>query len=359
MAVPLWIKLAASELVRYKLVTGASLHPRYLAVRYKSGLTDKYYFKGRPPNLSFKVDESDMQIGSEIPIERTYEMDPLDKDEQIGCAHHLSMDKKYFLAGSLIDGRLAIHRFITILLRSRPALEQYPQRKVKQWVESLREFNYSRMISSDAFNFYRQMSYKVPWRQVLWQFFPPSISYRPRSMAVILSKAVDKRVPLDTTTINKMLLSMARGRTLNPLAYCAILDRLGTQDGVIDLHPERGYKAIACGLLGIHYIYRECDEMTRALDRRIIDILGLSCEPLSDQKADILLSDAHFERFDISETGPHLSNVNTMVAYAPRRYRLELTARHKPSRVIKVLCRYKQGRKFKETAEDPDFLLLW
>lgn len=361
MAVPFWIKLAASELVRYKLVSSASIHSTHLVVHYKSGLRDKYYFAGKPSQstLSFKIEEADLKIGNSIPIQRTYEIDPLDESEQTGCAHHLHMDKKYFRAGSFIDGRLAIHRFVALLLRSQPALDQYPERDVRKWADSLRKFNYSRMITKDAFNFYRQMSAHVPWRQVLWQFFPPSLSYRPWKVANILNDAIDGLPALNTTMVNKRLLRDVAGSILNPLAYCAILDRLKVRKAVIDLHPERGYKAIACGLLGIHYIYKECKEMVRARERKIREVLGLTCELLNGQKADIILSDAHFERFDIEGTTPYLHHVNSMVAYAPRADRLELTAKYKPARVVKVLCRYKQGRQFKETAEDPDFLLIW
>jgi hypothetical protein len=99
--------------------------------------------------------------------------------------------------------------------------------------------------------------------------------------------------------------------------------------------------------------------MNMALDRRITDVLGLTCEPLGNQKADILLSDGNFERFDIEDATTYLDRVNTMVAYAPRADRLRLTAKYKPTKVVKVLCRYKQGHHFKRTAEDPDFILIW
>ena len=363
MPVPFWIKLAASELLRYKLVSRARLHQHYLIVRYKSGLTDKYYFKGAPLNtwpLSFRVREPDLKIGPEIPIQKAYELDPLNPAEQAGCAHHFYLDKKALLAGSFIDRRLAIHRFVAKLARAHLTLDQYPDRKVREWVADLREFNYSTMITSDAFNFYRQLSVRVPWRQVLWQFFPPVLDHRPVRMATVLAQGLERPAqPLDTATVIRGLLRWTGGRILNPLAHCAVLDRLGTPEAVIDLHPEKGYKAIACGLLGIHYIYRPCDAMDLALDRGITEVLGLSCEPLADQRADLLLSDGNFERFDIGGTTPYLDRVNTMVAYVPRADRLRLMAKHEPTRVVKVLCRYVQGRRFKQRAEDPDFMFIW
>lgn len=361
MVAPFWIKLAASELVRQKLVVDARLHSSYLAVSYKSGLTDKYYFSGKPPSsrLSFKVEEDQMKIGCAIPIERTYETDLLDKSEQIGCAHHLHIDKKHLQAGSLLDARLALHRFIAILSRSKPELDQYPVRDVRRWIGILRKFNYSRMITADAFNFYRQISLRVPWRQVLWQFFPPRLNYKPKEMMIILMNAVGGVPAVNTTTLNRILLRRAAGHILNPLTYCAILERLGGRAGVIDLHPERGYKAIACGLLGLPYFYRQCEEIQVARDREIKEILGLNCEPLTGQKADLLLSDAHFEQFDIDQADSYLGRVHTMVAYVPRADRLRLMAKYKPTQVVKVLCRYRQGRQFKETAEQPDFLFLW
>ena len=360
MAAPFWIKLAASELVRHKLISYVRTYPRYLAVHYKSGVTDKYYFKGKLPLGSFKVEESDLRIGSEIPIERTYELNPLNSVEQVGCAHHFSINKKYLRAGTFIDRRMAIHRFVAKFNRSQLSLDRYPDRSVGKWIDELREFNYSTMISSDAFNFYKLLGYKVPWRQVLWQFFPPSLNCSPRRATTLLTDGLSRRPScLDTTVIIRGVLREASGRTLNPLAYCAILERFGARKAVIDLHPEKGYKAIACGLLGIPYIYRACDEMDLALDRRISEVLGLICEPLSGQQADVLLSDNHFERFDIKGATPYLDRVNTMVAYVPRADRLRLMVEYKPTKIVKVLCRYVQGRRFKRIVEDPDFVFIW
>jgi len=359
MAVPFWIKLAASELVRYKIVSTVRTHNKCLSVRYKSGIKDKYYFRTKPPIGSYRVRRRDMKMGDPIPIVKMFEVNPLNKEEIIGCSHHLSMSRKDLRAGSFLDGRVAIHKFATMLTRYEPSLDRYPENTVRRWINDLREFNLDKMISSDAFNFYKYLSPRIPWRQVLWQFFPPPLDYSPREIISILTVAQRGVVPLDTITVNKQILRKAKTNTLNPLAYCAILDKLDTRDGVIDLHPGRGYKAIACGLLGIHYIYKECPEMDRALERGITNMLDMTCEPLSNQSASVLLSDGDFERFDIDGTSNYLDRVNTMIAYAPRADRLELTAKHEPSRVVKVLCRYKQGRNFKSTAEDPDFLLVW
>jgi hypothetical protein len=349
--------------MRLKIVAKIRLYPEYLRVLYKSGVYDRYYFSGNPSCsfVSFKVTQADMHIGKEIPIHQNYELDPLNTTEQEECAHHFLIERKDATRGSLIDQRIVTHKLLTILTRLNPKLDRYPEQSIRKWIDELRGFPYRRMMYRNAYNFYRMVPFSTPWRQVLWQYYPPDLNYkRPLFLSWKLRQLFEhkKRTRISTAELNKSILRWHSKNTLNPLTYCAFIKALGAKS-IIDLHPRTGYKAIACGLLGVEYYAPRCEEFDLAIDRGIGTTLGLVHNYFVDQNADTIISDGYFNEFDIESATPYVGNAKSLVCYAPRSDRIGLTEKYKPSKVHKVMVRYRQGREFKETGEDPDFLFTW
>jgi len=297
-----------------------------------------------------------MIIGDDIPITNAYETNPLDEQEAKGCAHHLAIDMKKYRAGSFIDRRLAAHKFAAMLLRYKPDLELYPERVIREWVPKISGIDPDRMITNEAFDFYARLPTYLPWRQLLWHFFPPDLEYHPSDVLSAFERYNPAKT-LDTSMINRWLVKRAGSVVLNPITYRAILAHVCAQT-IIDLHPELGTKALACGMSGIHYIYKPCPEIEFARERGIERLLGMTMEPLDDQKADVIVSDANFKKFDITGAARHLGQARTMLAYAPRAERIELTEKYNPTKIIKVLSRFSQER-CRKFIDNPDFLLIW
>ncbi len=352
---PLWARLLASELTQQDIVAGIKLTRDKIKVRYKTGVLEVYRikpipFKHRPRN-QHEVTEKKARIEKEIKLRESFRLGPLETDER-----YLEIDRKEFEQASFMEQRLVMQRLLLHMMIMNTKPTRYPDQVIDQDIETLKNTSTSNFTINGGINFFpKSIKRDGYWRRVIEHFFVIPRTYPRYYLWYAMVSQCDKHTtPISTISILKRANWMMT-RQFNPTAYRAILEQLKVKNGIIDLHPTLGHKALACALMGIKYIAPMCPEIKQALDRNVCGYTGLDYEELDDQTADLLVSDNNFEGFDIGRTSEYLGRVSRMIAYAPGKARLELTSRHNPSGSIKIFCRAVAA----STMKNNDYLLVW
>jgi hypothetical protein len=183
-------------------------------------------------------------------------------------------------------------------------------------------------------------------------FFDVSPTFDKETIDHALTK-VSRMVKVDISTyeVRKRAAQLVgNSRAYSPVAYRAIMERLGIKDTVIDLHPDLGHKAIACAMLGIKYICPKTEAFQKAIDLGFVDELGLYHEWLDGQEAHTIISDNNFHDFKIQEALGLADKAKMLLSYASSTERLDVTNKYKPDKTYIIMrSRYRP----------PGFLMVW
>lgn len=358
--VPLWVKLLASKLAIQEIVANIRVLRDRMRVTYTTNITEIYRFQPRiyragKPRKVFFITEENSIFGDPISIYHPYEINPLDKQEQYNLEHHIKVERADVNDRTLLDQRLLANRVLQRLIDTRDRPNYYPIKSLRDDYERINKMKISKFITKDAFNFYPRISRNTSWRRIVEHYFDIDRSFSIPLYWHAINDVISKKTVQFTTDEIIKRVGWIRNKTIfNPVAYVAILKRFHATDGVIDLHPSMGHKAIACAMAGLKYIAPPCPELDNAFNRGLIQFTGLHYEPLDKQSASVLISDNNFRGFDISQTAPYLDRVKHMIAFAKGDDRSEAQAKCKPESVTKVFTTG-AGKSLRK----PNYLFFW
>lgn len=322
-------------------------------VWFKTGIKETYYLSRpvmkRRGNNSFDLTDDMTTIGDPIKIYPAYLTGPIASSDAL--KHHVAINRDDFEAGSFIDKRIVMHRFLRHVVEYTKSTTVYPMRMLYDDWDKTKNAETDRYVEGDVINFYPRGAAQAFWRHVSEYFFNSNNKVRNYLWWGISRLCEKKTTAITTEDAVKTANWVRRKKTFNPVAYAALLKQMGAKS-VIDLHPGFGHKALACAILDIEYFAPNRGNFAVALDNNICGVTSLKYSELNGQSADLLISDSNFNRFDISKTAEHSARVNRMVAYAPRSKRFELQSEHNPSSVVKVMTTPVK-------ATDPNFLFIW
>lgn len=322
--VPLWVKIAASNLVIVPEVETLKITNHILEVQYTTGITEGYRFAlggKRFPHEKAIVKE-DLIITGKARLQKSRRGHDFVANRSL-YDYHYRLRLKEATNWSFIDRRILIHRFGLIL--GQGGVHEYPPQEIAQHIERLQALGTASIP---------QWNYGY-WHKLWMYYFCPDRNVPVRKCVRIIDWKLRKKGYVDSSLILSIMMRRKHKRHVcHPAFYAGLFSKLGVER-VLDLHPQTGSKAIACALLGIEYASTPSVEMDYALNRGIIEDFGLKYEPYDkDAKYDLLISDNNFKDYQVKAAKPFAHQARRFMAFSDGHDKEELL-KHNP-KVIKL-----------------------
>jgi len=354
---PRWARFLASDLSKCDVVLDVKILPNRMRVKYITNIIETYHFNKlrqylRKPAATFYLDQSEAILRQIIPLTPVYEANPLsDEPTRIKC--HAKINKNEFQSASFIEKRVAVHSLINHVIKHLSEPYDYLHNVLEKSYNNTIKCNRNKFISKNTFNFFPSPVRDPYWRRLIEYYFICDKVANKWSLYVAARQMIRKNnCVYSTGEILRRSQWVEQHRMFNPIAYAVVLDSLSLNGSVIDLHPDRGHKAIACAMLGLTYITPKTDVIDRALQRGLLNLTGLDHHYLSTtDKASLLICDHNFKRLSISDAKEHAHLANNMLAFVHSNDRLNAVAKYNPHHSLKV--------RVKPTRQKPDYLLVW
>ncbi len=336
---PLWAKLLACDLTKQPLVTGVKLCSDHILVCYATRTRERYFWNttGRGP-LAFSVTKRDLQIKSPQLLP-TYEAAP-----GISGCRHIGIKRKHFRKLNLISQRLALHQLLLEVYQDCGS-DLYPESCIRRDLSALQNINCARFWSGGALDFFASAPHKASCWRLLEHFFPDNERLELKPLRAAIFRIARQSQPLTTEYIRRYARWFCGRRRINPFAYCAVLAQMPAGSLVLDLHPQGGHKAVACGLLGLRY--RTLDTIPLAKEREAERILNLDWSILGGEQIDLVICDGRLQSADIDAAKQYLNRSKHLLGWCVASELRELKTKINPRRVIPthtiVRCRNPTG----------------
>ncbi len=292
----LWLRVLLSKLKKLEIVEKARLTNKAIHVRYKTGISETYFHRRVTDSLycnHYIIDESNSRLKHVPTIYNQFESGPFDTKH----SKHLVIKRSEFLNSSLIAQRIAINMMAKRLHGMDFMRFDYPNHVLrKAWEEIKKERPYGFIRSNNFIN----ITHKEHIYKVLMHYFDFTTPMTARRIVRIISRLKVKGDDITTERVARLIRRIWGPQIFNPAVYANILSRLKINGPVIDMHPQRGHKALACAILGLPYCPIPENSLDEALNLGISDLTGLNVVKLSDfDMAALLISDNNFKSYEL------------------------------------------------------------
>ena len=358
--VPLWLKVLAGKLQEHAdIVEDVKLHSRGMTVHYKTKILELYFdttytqrLYHRTTDRIFKLTAENSQLEKQIPIHYRYPVDFGDLNY-----NHLIINRSDWNKASLIEQRIALHRFQ--LKQHDEGCERfgYPTDEIEKCLQHFVTSNPNRYIKNNIFNLYAGITRSWP---IVFTYFNlrPELSNvfrRPWIFLRMLNKVTNGIRNITTETFLRYACAEYGIKAYSPVGYQAIFEKLGLRKGgtLFDLQPGMGHKAIACSLIGASY-------RTRPHNKRFNDAnvygdldrhLKLDWDWYRGEKVDMLLADNDFRLVNVEYALDTYSNVaKRIVCYVKADLKDEYEKKFKPRSIIGIHATF---------AQELSYLFVW
>lgn len=316
--VPLWVKIAASNLVNVPEIATLKVTDHILEATYITGITEGYRFSigGKDYPNDHPVLKDDLIVTGKATLQKQFGGYDFAAQRSL-YDYHLRLPRRQMLQWSFIDRRIAIHRFGHIL--GQGGVHEYPPQELAKMINRIQEADVSKISTP-------RMTYAYYHR--LWMnYFCPNRNVSTRKCVRIIDRLQSRtcRKFVDSSRVLSVALRRQRRlRLCSPTYYIKLFSSLGVER-VLDLHPQTGIKAIACAVLGIEYSAPATEEMDNALNRGIVEDFGLKYEPYTTSSSyDLLIADNNFIDYQVAAAKPYAKQAKRLLAYSSGRNKQEL-----------------------------------
>jgi hypothetical protein len=358
--VKIWIRKLISDLEKQEVVRKVFLRKNHIHVRFKNYFWESYYFQGEFRNRvprSFFITREHARLSS---IPRIYSQFNDDLTYDKPCLAHIAIKQSDWAAASFLEKRLALHQFAWVINRRDWIHPEFPSKILDAELQELKSSNKNRFVRKGAFVAHpnRGGRESVGFK-IIGSFFDiPGLQEAlksPKRTMVALNSIFDSKSGINFHNLVKMI-CCAQNASENVKIYDAgvfmwILKMLKIKGTVLDLHPDNGYHAIACALVGVKYTAVPTERFQKAMDRGIIDFLGLQYEEYKGQKVDLVLNNDNFRETDLTEALQYTSSTKNILHFVDRRNKNSVRAKTEPTKIIPIYTNI-----FRKT---PDFLFLF
>lgn len=355
----MWQKILASKILQKNDIVQeveCKRKPPRIKVKYRTNIEEVFICDGRlqkhRPTKYFSVSKETAQLAYDIPIIEQYPPKPFDDEGHKAKYHHI-IHRSDWIASSVIEQRIAYHRLLKKLMDNKDVEDYYPKNQRMPDINALKRDTPERYLHNNKFYMYPAgTNINTPWRRLIEHYFQVTPKLDDELLRKALNETIYKKlIDISSYEVRKRASILERGsRAYNPVAYQAILKRLGAVDSIIDLHPDLGHKAIACALMRMKYICLKTEKFQDAIKRSLVSDLGLNHEWLEDQKAHTIVSDNNFYGFDIAKAIKIADRAKLLIAFAGNSNRNELSNKFNPSQTH-LLVRSRR--------KPPDYLFVW
>lgn len=356
----MWRKILASKILRRNdIVEQVRIEDKgnKFIVDYRTGNSDNFLLKYEyspkyKRNNLFKITEND-NIHIDIPVKRMYS-EIMEDEADDKSAYHYVMDREMFNNATMLEKRIAFHRFLQKLYDHIDDHDYYPYHQRMIDIGMMRNDKPARYIHNSMFYTYPSgMNIVKPWRRSLEHYLPLYRKPSEKEIYLTLNECCYKKekVPLETAEVRRRALyKYHKSVAYNPVSFMAILKSFKTKDSIIDLHPDFGHKAIACAFMGIKYICPRTEIFQSALDKGLADDFGLVHEWLDNQEAHTLVSDNNYYYLDMDGVSKYVDKCKHLISYCKNEERFNGAEKYNPTKIYPIM---------KSRIKAPGFILYW
>ena len=358
---PLWFKELAGMLGELPEVRYVSLQELGMKVRYADGTLEMYWTTPlintvKRMGRTYVLDQASGKYRRDVPVHRQYPGDGFQQSPY----NHFIINRSDWEAATLIERRVAMHRFI---LANREAFREtylYPDELIDECLGRFRAGDYGRfckdgiLLLHDRWVASRVWVLSFSYFELGWGM--DRLWHRPRWATRVMNALFKRRnLPLSTESALRLACRNSGVKLINPLGYRAVFEALGLKRGgtVLDLEPDAGSKALACALVGGTYLTAGDAYFRRGAERGFAERVGLNwSEHDGREPVDLVFADNMFREFDPGPVLERYSGVARRIAcYVPAALRREYETLYRPRAVLGV--RHKCHRK------DTDNIFVW
>lgn len=345
-----WLKNLTHELEKHPLVDNVNAWHDRFAVRYKTGIAEKFWFDDDPSPFSFAITRKDAKISELVRVYYQYEND-LDNPDQF--RHLIEIPFRIYQKCNVIEKSLLIQTFLTTFLFNNYN-ELQPLQVLQADLDRLRRLDYARSLRKGIIDF--TYGSPKPGRKIIGHFFDlakapnqrqkplTEISKHPQIIYNIIRHYLSKHYSVNVSKIIRGCSRRGFGPVIpNPLGFAALFKQLKIQGPVLDLDPGVGSKAIACARLGLEYQTWPNEYFDRALELGFGDFIQLNHKRRNDETGSIIIGDDGFNEPNIKRVLKYANQARYIVTFVPRIYYELLKVEYNPTAVIKVKLGHKKG----------------
>jgi len=357
-----WVRKLIYDLERLDVVSKVDYRPNkenQIHVKFKHSRWETYYpnRKGSKRRYSHNIVRADGRLKKIPSIVYQYESDITGTNQY---SAHIVISRKQWTEASLLEQRIAIHRFCLRIVERGWVWPTHPTKVIEEDFKAAQKEIESSYFKKGKFTIYGTLGCKPPTcRKLLEHFFDLSelweILQNPKTTLAILNKLGSLKIPFDTHNMLRVLITNKMGmktqegyletpvKMPDPMVYVYIFKRLSISGRVLDLTPGHGSKAVAAGIAGVQYHTKQDPIIQQAIDLGFGDFVGLDYGAYDGSMVDWTICDNNFvSTTDISQVATILHNTRNLLIFVRSKDRKSVQARLKPKAVIPIKTGYSQ-----------------
>jgi len=339
-----WARKFIFELEQLDIVRKVYYRSDHIHVRFKHRVWENYYLDriGKRRFHSYNVISDDCRLSHVPEISRQYEED-FDSHEYAG---HIHINRNEFNNASLLEQRIAIHKFCYQIVNRGWIWPKYPIKVLETELVKMRNMKHEKYICTGGFTAFPKCGTRpAPGRRMIEHFFDVDeiwpVIRSPKRTTVILNKLANKAVPFDTHNFLRTAM-VGKIKIIDPVFYVSLFMRLGITGTILDLTPNHGSRAIACAIANIEYRTLKDDRLLRAINNGFSSFVGLKHEIYNGGKIDLVMcdNDLSVTTIDVMQYASFAKNI---LIFVLAKDKMTVLKRGQPKTIIPVKARYYQG----------------
>lgn len=334
----IWVDKLVYNLRNQEVVRSVKPRDDHIHVRFMNYFWESYYHMELQNRLfSYNITEQDSKLENIPPVLIEYENESLD---EITYPAHITIPRRTFQKASIIEQRLAVHQMTWAIVRRGWIPMDYPSKILNLELEKLR----TKTLKHAKKGVYYTIPSRSIGRRISEHFFPYDDLLKclksPRSVVKSLTKLSKSRKKINTHNLVWDLSNCTSAYKpymlyVDPRFYQEIFENLKIRS-LIDAKPRHGYRMMACALSGIKYIAPKTQRMQEAVEKGIVEFLGLDFEWFDGQNADLCILDGDLKQAPISEAQSFIGSANNLLYFVDGKNRKKCEKKYNPRSILKT-----------------------
>lgn len=355
-----WVQKLVHQLRKQEVVNKIFLREDHIHVRFKNFFWESYYYNVPKKRIthSFHITKEQSQLEN-VPIAKFEFESSLSGENEYPA--HIALPRKEFDKASFMEQRIALHDLCRTIVRRGWVPMDYPDEVLQaDWRRVLKTKEARFLRNSRFYATVTQRHLQAAGWYIAEHFFPfdefTDTMKSPRLVTRALNDLSRRPTKINTHNILKAVAGDAKAqnrprlRVVDPRMYIAIMRRLGIKGKVLDVYPNHGYRMMACAALGLTYVAPRSDKVQAAIDKGLLEFLGLDFEWFDGQSLDLVLHDDDLAEHPLGDITPYTNLTKRLLHFVHRSNRKNLEAKTRPESIIQIQSFYRRT---------PDYFFLF